>query len=115
MEYLTQTKETNNIKMQSATLFQSESWNFKPQTLEFIEDIKNNQRNLNKTDEENPFKRAKQACLEKDKSVSNVSISGKSIEEEEFGDDTAEELTTFRLIKRGSLNTTLQSVSFRQF
>lgn len=65
-------------------------------------------------EEENPFKRAKQACLEKDKSISNVSISGKSVEEE-FGDDTAEELTTFKLIKRGSLNTTLQFVSYRQF
>ena len=81
IDYLTQANEKKEIKMQSSTLFQSERWNFKPQSEAFIEEIKSKQRNSNKTEEENPFKRAKKAYLDKDKSVSNVSFSGKSWEE----------------------------------
>ena len=65
IEYLTQAHETKDIKMQSATLFQSERWSFKPQTTTIIEeqDLKNPQRNSSKTAEDNPFKRAKQSAL----------------------------------------------------
>jgi hypothetical protein len=84
MEYLNQAQEKNDIKMQSATLFQSERWTFKPQTTQTItedENIQKPQRNSNKTAEENPFKRAKMNALEREKNGSNISLSAKSIEE----------------------------------
>ena len=49
MEYLNNVKGPKDVKMQIATLFQSESWSFRPQTMNCIEDAKDNQRNSKKT------------------------------------------------------------------
>lgn len=72
--------------MQSATLFQSERWNFKPHTLTYMDDFNKNKRDSVKTDEQNPFKRAKQDLLNKNNNGSNMSISGKSKDEEDLND-----------------------------